>query len=177
MSSSRDKLAVLFVCMGNICRSPMAEGVFRSYVAEAGLSDRFIIDSAGTTGFHVGDPPDPRAARTALDNGVDISSQMARQLQRDDIASFDYLLAMDRDNLKHIRQLAQGTPTGVGSKSDEVEKISLLLSHAPAASRENVPDPYYGGERGFQDCFELIEAGAAGLFKTLLKTHFPEHDR
>lgn len=170
MPDSQNRIGILFVCMGNICRSPMAEGVFSRLVADAGLSDRFVIASAGTTGFHVGEPPDPRAARTALDNGLDISAQRARQLQRNDLSDFDYLLAMDRDNLMRIRRLAQDASGGPA-------RISLLLSHAPGAGREDVPDPYYGGARGFQDCFELIEAGAAGLFNALLKAHFPEHDR
>jgi len=180
MPDSGARIGVLFVCMGNICRSPMAEGVFRRHVANAGLDDRFIIDSAGTTDFHVGDPPDPRAARTALENGLDISRQRARQILGDDLAAFTYLLAMDRDNLLHIERLAREAPAGAGGAprlSGAPERISLLLSHADGAGREDVPDPYYGGERGFQDCFELIEAGAAGLFKALVNAHFPGHDR
>lgn len=160
---------VLFVCMGNICRSPLAEGVFRHLAEEAGLlgeSSGLEADSAGTTGFHVGETPDSRAVAAAWARGLDISGQRARQVERADFERFDYVIALDRDNLARLERLA---PTG------GEERLSLLMSHAPKPTLDEVPDPYYGGPEGFERCLDLIEAGAKGLLARLLEQHFPEH--
>ncbi len=160
---------VLFVCMGNICRSPMAEGAFRRLAAEAGLLDRangIATDSAGTSRYHVGEPPDPRAMRAARARGIDISGQRARQVQAGDFGNFDYLIAMDRDNLAHLERLA---PEAHGAR------LALFLSYAPEVGLDEVPDPYFGGAGGFEGCLDLIEAAARGLFDHVLHRHFPDH--
>ena len=160
---------VLFVCMGNICRSPMAEGAFRRLAAEAGLlghAGGIATDSAGTSRYHVGDPPDPRAVQAARARGIDISGQRARQVRVEDFADFDYLIAMDRDNLAHLERLAP-------APSDAV--VQLFLSYAPGVGLDEVPDPYFGGAGGFEGCLDLIEAAARGLFDHILRQHFPDH--
>lgn len=152
---------VLFVCMGNICRSPMAEGAFRQHAAAAGLPlDRpggIITDSAGTSAFHVGSPPDPRAIRAAAARGIDISMQRARRAVPEDFARFDHIVAMDRDNLAILERMAGADPT----------RLSLLLSHAPAIRLDEVPDPYYGGDAGFDRCLDLIETATRALFEAI----------
>ena len=151
---------ILFVCMGNICRSPTAEGVMRSLVREAGLEDEIVIDSAGTGGWHAGDPPDRRATDAARRRGVTLEGA-ARQLRVSDFEDFDLLLAMDRENLSGIRAIAP-TP-------EAAAKARLLRSYDPA-SRDgdlDVPDPYYGGARGFEDVLDQVEAACRGLLAEL----------
>ncbi|MES0883769.1 low molecular weight protein-tyrosine-phosphatase [Roseibium sp. SCP14] len=145
--------AVLFVCLGNICRSPLAEGVFRSIVDEAGLTDSFEIDSAGTGAWHVGNPPDPRSIEIASKHGIDISGQRARQVEEFDFERFDTILAMDRNNLASLKLMA-----GHGKA-----KVRLFLN-APA---QDVPDPYYGGPDGFEDVYQLVRAGGQKLLEDL----------
>ncbi|MFQ5347723.1 MAG: low molecular weight protein-tyrosine-phosphatase [Rhodothalassiaceae bacterium] len=160
---------VLFVCMGNICRSPMAEGAFRHLAAAAGLLDRedgMMTDSAGTSRHHVGEPPDPRAVRAARARGYDIAHQRARQVAVADFDRFDYLIAMDRDNLAHLERLAP---------ADSAARLGLFLSYAAGVGLDEVPDPYFGGEGGFEGCLGLIEAAAHGLFAHILADHFPDH--
>lgn len=147
-------IAVLFVCMGNICRSPTAEGVFRDRVAKAGLSERIRIDSAGTHPYHVGNPPDPRAAAAALRRGVDLSAIRARQLDMGDFYVFQRILVMDADN--HAQVLEQRPPDGTAS-------VGYFLDFAPYLNIREVPDPYYGGPRGFDRVLDLIEEAAEGL--------------
>lgn len=149
---------ILFVCMGNICRSPMAEGAFKKAVADRGL-DGFIIESAGTIGYHVGNPPDPRARETALRRGMDISQQRSRKVSPSDFAAFDYIMAMDRENL---RDLLANAPSG--SKA----KVALFLNYSDKTTIEEVPDPYYGGDEGFDHCLDLIEGAAEGLLNYLV---------
>ena len=147
-------MRVLFVCMGNICRSPMAEGVFRRRVDEAGLAAQIAVDSAGTHSYHVGEPPDVRAQEAAQRRGYDISRLRARQITRDDFNKFDYVLAMDETNRRLLARLCPGHQAG---------KLKLFLEfHADPAARE-VPDPYYGGAQGFEKVLDLVEEAAQGL--------------
>ena len=147
---------VLFVCLGNICRSPMAEGVFRHVVDEAGLRDRIAIDSAGTGPWHVGKPPDERARATAARHGIDIGGQRARQVASDDFGTFEYVLAMDRDNLRTLHRAAPKTHR---------DRVRLFLDFGADDSAHDVPDPYYGGPEGFEDVYALVEDAATGLLR------------
>lgn len=155
-------ISVLFVCMGNICRSPTAEGVFRQIVTGQHLDERIRIDSAGTHAYHIGEPPDRRAQAAALQRDIDLSRQVARRVDVTDFEAFDYILAMDRDNLQILRSLC---PAG------HEHKLSLFLSFAPHLGEEEVPDPYYGGERGFERVLDLIEAAAEGLLVDIRQRH------
>jgi protein-tyrosine phosphatase len=160
---SADKVKVVFVCLGNICRSPLAEGVFRHMVHVAGLGDRFEIDSAGTSSYHIGDPPDSRTAAVARSRGVELSGA-ARQFTARDLAAFDYVIAMDEDNLANVRKLASARSAA---------RIHLLreFDHAVANEDRNVPDPYYGGPRGFEDVHDIVERSCAELLKQIRKQH------
>ena len=154
---------VCFVCLGNICRSPTAEGIMRHIVREAGLGDHIEIDSAGTGGWHVGERPDRRARSTAKRRGINLTST-ARQFRPDDFERFDYIVAMDRDNLSTLRELA------VGPK--DAAKLSLLRAHDRHAPAEaDVPDPYYGGPRGFDEVFDICESACAGLLERIRRDH------
>jgi protein-tyrosine phosphatase len=141
--------------MGNICRSPMAEAVFRHQVAEAGLGDRFVVDSAGTGAWHVGEPPHRGTLAVLARHGVDAGPQRARQLTPEDFGRFDYILAMDEENLSEMRRFLRGPHAHVG----------LLLDYAPELAEREVPDPYYSG--GFDHVFHLVEAGCRGLLAHL----------
>jgi protein-tyrosine phosphatase len=151
-------VSILFVCMGNICRSPTAEGVFRHRAAAAGLADHCVIDSAGTHGYHVGDTPDARSMEYAAKRGYDLSAQRARQVVAGDFDRFDYLLAMDRDNL---RLLEAACPP------QHRHKLALFMSHASHSPSDVVPDPYYGGGRGFDLVLDYIEDASDGLIRAL----------
>ena len=153
-------VSVLFVCTGNICRSPTAEGVFRDLVIKAGLQDKFLIDSAGTGGWHIGDPPDHRSIATAKSRGVDISDLRARQLSADDFDRFQYLIALDEIHFAHMMNMKRA-----GSSS----QISLLMHHETPRRWNDVPDPYYGGQKDFDHAYDLIAAGAYGLLAALHK--------
>lgn len=146
---------VLFVCMGNICRSPVAEGVFRRMLESAGLASKVYVDSAGTHSYHVGAPPDPRSQATALRRGVDLRDLRARRVTVADFAEFDYVLAMDRDNFEHLLALCGQSPLR--------NRIQLFMEYAPALPEQEVPDPYYGGPNGFERVMDLIEEAAEGL--------------
>ena len=155
---SRERVRVLFVCMGNLCRSPMAEGVFRHYVSRAGLDGRIAIDSAGTHGYHVGEPPDPRAQRTADRRGYDLSGQRGRQIGDADFGEFDYLLAMDEANLRALE---------LQCPSQHAHKLRLFMEFGADAAPREVPDPYYGGEQGFEHVLDMIEQASQGLLSHL----------
>lgn len=152
---------ILFVCMGNICRSPTAEGVFRYRLAEHGLIDQITTDSAGTHGWHVGDPPDPRSISAARKRGVDIAWIRSREVRARDFTEFDYVLAMDRDNLENMEAMAAAGGTA---------QVGLFLDFAPHLEIQNVPDPYYGGPDGFDHVLDLVEAASDGLIAHIRKT-------
>lgn len=149
---------VLFVCTGNICRSPTAEGVFRHLVMQAGLDRRIAADSAGTHGYHVGEPPDPRSQRAAKARGVDLSDLRARKVTAADFAEFDCILAMDHGHLTQLRRMAP---------PDSRATVALFLDYAPGAAGREVPDPYYGEGNHFTEVLDLCEAGAAGLLEAI----------
>lgn len=157
--ASSPQVRVLFLCLGNICRSPMAEGVFRAAVETAGLADAIHIDSAGLGSWHAGDPPDPRAQAAAKQRGYDIGQQRARQIAPVDLERFDLVLAMDNDNLRRLG--------GVGAGPAEVR---LFLEFARSADGEEVPDPYYGGDAGFDNVLDMIEDAAEGLLAHIRDT-------
>lgn len=150
--------SVLFVCMGNICRSPTAEGVFRALVAREAPGWPVHVDSAGTHAYHVGEPPDRRSVAAAAARGYDLSGLRARQVIREDFERFDLLLAMDGDNLARLHALA---PSGLSARA------CLLLDYAPHQPLRHVPDPYYGGPRGFEQVLDLIEEASRGVLAAL----------
>lgn len=153
--------SVLFVCMGNICRSPTAEGVFRHKVEAAGLGDRITIDSAGTHAYHIGHPPDSRSQAKALEYGVDLSGQMARRVTEDDFREFDLILAMDSDNLRNLERVQPEDATG---------RVALMLDYGERDDFSEVPDPYYGGARGFELVYQLIDNACDDLLQSLTAT-------
>ena len=153
---------VLFVCMGNICRSPTAEGVFRDLVERENLSAHIRTDSAGTHAFHIGEPPDRRSQAAAQKRGVDLSDLRGRQAESHDFETFDYLLAMDRDN--HQNLLAIAPPGGEA-------KVRLFLEFAEGIGTHEVPDPYYGGGDGFERVLDMIEAASVGFLDHIRRTH------
>lgn len=148
------KVSVLFVCMGNICRSPTAQGVFEHLVEIEGLADIIIIDSAGTHAYHVGEGPDERASQAAARRGIDMSSQRARRVTAEDFEMFNFVLAMDYGNYEDLSTVC---PPG------HENKLRLFLEYAPDVSEQEVPDPYYGGAGGFERVLDLVEVAAAGL--------------
>ena len=156
------RVKVLFVCLGNICRSPTAEGVFRALVNERGLSESIEIDSAGTSGWHQGEAPDPRSQEEACRHGVDLSGQRSRAVVSKDFQHYDYICAMDSANL---RELKRECPKG------QEKKLHRLTDFAPELKVRDVPDPYYGGDRGFENVYNIVEAGCQGLLD-----HIQQHD-
>lgn len=155
---------VLFVCMGNICRSPTAEGVMRKLLEERAPELHVEVASAGTHAYHVGEPPDPRARRAAERRGVDLSKQRARRVAAEDFASYELVLAMDP--LNRATLLEQSPPEFHG-------RIRLLLEFAPQLGREDVPDPYYGGGNGFEYVLDLVEEASLGVIEHLRRTQPP----
>lgn len=149
---------VLFVCMGNICRSPMAEGIFRREIAKAGLLEKVRIDSAGTHSYHVGSKPDHRAQNAILKRGVNIGNLRGRQVADADFEKFDYILAMDTANLNNLKRRAPARLRG---------KLKLLLSYSRKYPNLDVPDPYYGGLTGFDENLDMIEDAVQGLIKEI----------
>lgn len=149
---------ILFVCLGNICRSPTAEGVLRALAAREAPELVLEIDSAGTAGYHIGEAPDPRTRAAALRRGYDLSALRARVVEPQDFERFDLILAMDRENLRALRRRA---PAALH------ERLRLFLEFAAADSPEDVPDPYYGGANGFEEVLDLVEGAARGLLTHL----------
>lgn len=153
-------MRILFVCMGNICRSPTAEGVFRRLLAQRQLEAVIEVDSAGTHDYHVGEPPDPRSVEAARRRGIDLSSLRARLVEAEDAERFDMVVAMDEQNLSELQR-----------RFDRAghQRLSLMMSYAPDAGRRVVPDPYYGGARGFEEVLDLLEQAAEGLLTEVLR--------
>ncbi len=155
--NAKPRTSILFVCLGNICRSPLAEGVFRSVVAEKGREDAFLIDSAGTGAWHAGNAPDPRSVAIARDFGVDITGQRARQVVAEDFDRFDLLLGMDRSNVHTLRERA---PAGAA------DRVHLFLDYA-GGRMIDIPDPYYGGDDGFASVYQTIREASEALLSRL----------
>ena len=162
MKPGQRPVKVLFVCTGNICRSPTAEGVFRTLVTHEGLAGQIQVESAGTHGYHIGEPPDPRTQQAALRRGVDLSSLRARRLRPADFAEFDYVVAMDDTNLYSIGNTPP-PPDGA--------EVGLFLAFAPELDEREVPDPFYGGAEGFEHVLDLAEAASAGLLAHIRERH------
>lgn len=152
-------MKVLFVCLGNICRSPTAEGMFRHLLSEAGLNATIDTDSAGTGSWHVGHPPDARAAAAAASRGIDISDLRARQFRAEDLCQFDYVIAMDRNNLADMQALAKG-------ESDEAHPM-MMSQFSQRYTGQDVPDPYYGGSDGFERVLDMLDDCCQGLLREL----------
>ncbi|HEU0012500.1 MAG TPA: low molecular weight protein-tyrosine-phosphatase [Longimicrobium sp.] len=155
-------IRILFVCMGNICRSPLAEAVFRHQAAARGLSECFAVDSAGISGYHQGDPPDRRSAETARRRGVRLTGR-SRRITAEDLEKFDYVIAMDTENLDGIRQMEARAGGGA--------RVHLLREWDPDPGDGDVPDPYYGGARGFEDVHDIVDRATAGLLDHLVREH------
>lgn len=149
---------ILFVCMGNICRSPTAEGVSRNIIINSGMDEFIKVDSAGTHGYHIGEPPDLRTCEAALRRGIDLSNLRARKVVPLDFEHFDLLLAMDRDNLELLKR---------GARPEYHAKLGLFMSYASRFDTDEVPDPYYGGEQGFELVLDMAEDAGRGLIETL----------
>lgn len=157
-------LRILFVCTGNICRSPTAEGVLRHRLAQEGLADRVETLSAGTHGYHVGDPPDARAQRAARSRGYDLSRLRARQVTPDHFDEFDLVVAMDRSHQLALRRIAPPAAQ---------DRVRLFMEFAPGAGMRDVPDPYYGDSDDFELALDLIEAGVEGLVTAIRRNTIP----
>jgi protein-tyrosine phosphatase len=156
------QINVLFVCMGNICRSPTAQGVFRALIEREGLAERIRTDSAGTIAYHVGEPPDRRARETAEKRGIDLNDLRARKVEAMDFERFDYVLAMDRDNYRDLKQIC---PRGME------DRLHMFMDFAPQRQENEVPDPYYGGVAGFDRVFDMVEDASVGLLEDILNRH------
>ena len=154
-------MRVLFVCMGNICRSPTAHAIFREQVKNVGLANSIAIDSAGTHAYHVGNPPDHRATQTASVRGFDMTDLRAREVEQSDYSAYDYIVAMDRDNLRLLQ---------AACPADQLSRLSLMLSWG-AGWGDEVPDPYYGGHEGFARVFDMLDDACQGLLKHISEKH------
>jgi protein-tyrosine phosphatase len=157
---SADRIRVLFVCLGNICRSPLAENVFRHLARERGVEDLFEVDSAGTAGYHVGEPPDSRSVATARSRGVEVVGT-GRKLGAGDLNEFDLVVAMDGSNLAAVERLRQ--------RAGGTARIHRLREWDPEGDDPDVPDPYYGGEGGFDEVHDIVERACANLLEDLLR--------
>lgn len=163
LSARQDTRRVLFVCTGNICRSPSAKVILETMAGAADLGERFVFDSAGLGRWHIGEPPDPRAVEAAARRGYDLRGLRARQVEEDDFRRFDLILGMDRG---HHNQLMARCPEGIA------DRLRLFLEFAPSELRTlDVPDPYYGGDADFETMLDLIEAGGRGLLAALSSGH------
>ncbi|MEB3264791.1 MAG: low molecular weight protein-tyrosine-phosphatase [Synechococcus sp.] len=158
---------LLFVCLGNICRSPAAEGVFLHLLAREGLEEHFVVDSAGTGGWHVGRPADPRMRAAAQRRGITLPSR-ARQIERADLTRFDRILTMDDDNLQAVQALArEGGGNATTLAGEPIARIEPITRHCRRFRGHEVPDPYYGGEAGFEEVLDLLEDACGGLLEQL----------
>ncbi len=155
---------VLFVCMGNICRSPLAQGVFENVLRREGLEDEVFVDSAGTGSWHVGEPPDARAQRSASLRGVDLSAQRARRVTPDDCQNFDYVLTMDKENYRAVAALCR--------RGSAV--VRPFLDYAPGHPELEVPDPFYGGPEGFEYVLDLVQEASEGLLEEIKNKHLAD---
>ena len=162
MMGSKEKISVLFCCMGNICRSPTAEAVFRHKVEQAGLVGHFHIDSAGTHDYHIGEAPDARTQRAAKQRGYEMSHLRGRQVEAGDFLRFDYVLAMDEANLSILKRLRP---------RDAQSHLGLFLEFAECHDEREVPDPYFGGEEGFERVLDMVEDAADGLLQYIRQKH------
>ena len=151
---------ILFVCMGNICRSPLAESIFRHLLAERDVEDLFEVDSAGTSGYHAGDPPDRRSVETARSRGITVTG-VSRQIAEADVHDFDYVIVMDAENRGHVDRLRE--------RVAGIARVHRLREWDPEKGQLDVPDPYYGGERGFEDVHDIVERSCAALLDHLLE--------
>ena len=158
--NQQSRISILFVCMGNICRSPTAEGVFRHHVTEAGLGAQIRTDSAGTHAYHTGEPADRRAHAAAARRGISLEGIRARRVTDEDFEHFDYILAMDELNLVTLKERAP---------DESSAKVRLFLEFAESLPENEVPDPYYGGSAGFERVLDLVEEASQGLLETLRK--------
>lgn len=163
-SQEHRRASVLFVCLGNICRSPTAEAVFKVRAEQRGVLDFLEIDSAGTAAYHAGEPPDGRAQQAAERRGYDMANIRARRVSTEDFQQFDYVLAMDEENLLSLQRLQDQTP-GSGCT------LRLFLDYLAHASTRSVPDPYYGGQQGFEHVLDLCEQASDGLLDALIEQH------
>lgn len=153
---------VLFVCMGNICRSPTAQGIFAALLEREGLQNVIEVDSAGTHSYHIGNPPDRRAQASAQRRGIDLSGLRARRVEQRDFEQFDYVLAMDQENYRHLEALC---------RDDHRRKLRLFMEFAPHLNEPEVPDPYYGGASGFERVLDMVEEAAQGLLDHIRRHH------
>ena len=154
---------VLFVCLGNICRSPIAQGVFENVLRREGLEDEVFVDSAGTGTWHVGEPPDQRAQRSASSRGLDLSSQRARRIAPEDCENFDYVLTMDEENYHAVASLCRGSAV-----------VRPFLDFATDSPETEVPDPFYGGPEGFEHVLDLVEEASEGLIADIREHHLKD---
>ena len=151
-------MRILMVCMGNICRSPLAEGVVRHLADKAGMDAFIEVDSAGTLAYHAGEQPDPRARKVAASRGYDLSKMRARRVADDDFSHFDLVLAMDRQNLAALERVCP---------EEHLHKLRLFMDYADNCEQDEIPDPYYGGPDGFEHVLDLCEAAARGLIASI----------
>ncbi|QKI88914.1 low molecular weight protein-tyrosine-phosphatase [Thiomicrorhabdus xiamenensis] len=156
------KVSVLFVCLGNICRSPTAHAVFRKLVIDEGLAKQIEIDSAGTAAYHVGNPPDSRSTQVAQGRGIQMNDLRARAVDFGDFYQFDYILAMDHSNYSNLYEMAL---------PEHREKLHMFLQFTEEFEETEVPDPYYGGPQGFDHVFDLVESASRGLLEHIKQNH------
>ncbi|GKT11182.1 MAG: protein-tyrosine phosphatase [Thiomicrorhabdus sp.] len=156
------KVSVLFVCLGNICRSPTAHGIFRNMVREAGLEAEIEIDSAGTAAFHIGKSPDERSTLVAKQRGIEMADLRARQVDLGDFYQYDYVLAMDESNYANLKDIAL---------PEHYDRLQMFLNYTSEFPETEVPDPYYGGAKGFDHVFDLVSSASEGLLKHIKKNH------
>ena len=154
-------IKILFVCLGNICRSPAAEGIFKQKIKDRDMEHLFFVDSAGTGGWHVGNLADPRMRETASSRGIELTSR-SRQIEEEDLDEFDHILVMDKDNLHAVKSLTKDQINPIHSK------IKLILSYSKDSQIDEVPDPYYGGQNGFDNVLDLLDNAMDGLIDSLI---------